>query len=67
MNGDLNARRAEVTDVESRGEQRIIHGKAPLARMFGYSSALRSATRGRATYSMDGRRIARVDFRLEKE
>jgi elongation factor G len=51
--GDLNARRAEVTGVESRGEQRIIHGKAPLAQMFGYSSALRSATQGRATYSME--------------
>ncbi len=51
--GDLNARRAEVTGVEIRGEQRIIHGKVPLAKMFGYSSALRSATQGRATYSME--------------
>ncbi len=51
--GDLNARRAEVTGVEIRGEQRIIHGKAPLANMFGYTSALRSATQGRATYSME--------------
>ncbi len=51
--GDLNARRAEIHDVEARGEVRVIKGLAPLARMFGYSSSLRSATQGRATYTME--------------
>ena len=36
----------------SRGTQRIILAKIPLRRMFGYSTDLRSATQGRATYSM---------------
>ena len=50
--GDLNARRAQIEDVGFRGQQRIIVAKVPLRRMFGYSTDLRSATQGRATYAM---------------
>jgi elongation factor G len=50
--GDLNARRAQIEDVGFRGTQRVITAKVPLRRMFGYSTDLRSATQGRATYSM---------------
>ncbi|HEX3697222.1 MAG TPA: elongation factor G [Polyangia bacterium] len=50
--GDLNARRAQIEDVGFRGAQRVILAKIPLRRMFGYSTDLRSATQGRATYSM---------------
>ncbi|HVX96618.1 MAG TPA: elongation factor G [Polyangia bacterium] len=50
--GDLNARRAQIEDVGFRGNQRVITAKVPLRRMFGYSTDLRSATQGRATYSM---------------
>jgi elongation factor G len=50
--GDLNARRAQIEDVGFRGQQRMITAKVPLRRMFGYSTDLRSATQGRATYSM---------------
>ena len=50
--GDLNARRAQIEDVGFRGQQRVILAKVPLRRMFGYSTDLRSATQGRATYSM---------------
>jgi elongation factor G len=50
--GDLNARRAQIEDVGFRGTQRIILAKVPLRRMFGYSTDLRSATQGRASYSM---------------
>ncbi len=50
--GDLNARRAQIEDVGFRGAQRVITAKVPLRRMFGYSTDLRSATQGRATYSM---------------
>jgi elongation factor G len=50
--GDLNARRAQIEDVGFRAAQRIIVAKVPLRRMFGYSTDLRSATQGRATYTM---------------
>jgi elongation factor G len=50
--GDLNARRGQIEDVGFRGQQRAIIAKVPLRRLFGYSTDLRSATQGRANYSM---------------
>jgi elongation factor G len=50
--GDLNARHARIEDVGVRGNQRLIIAKVPLRRMFGYSTDLRSATQGRASYTM---------------
>ena len=50
--GDLNARHAQIEDVNVRGNQRLIIAKVPLRRMFGYSTDLRSATQGRANYTM---------------
>jgi elongation factor G len=50
--GDLNARRAQIQDVGFRGNLRVVLAKVPLRRMFGYSTDLRSATQGRASYSM---------------
>jgi elongation factor G len=50
--GDLNARRGQIEELGFRGTQRVIHAKVPLRRMFGYSTDLRSATQGRANYSM---------------
>ncbi|MBK6941348.1 MAG: elongation factor G [Planctomycetes bacterium] len=51
--GDLNSRRAQVSDVDSRANLRVIHSKVPIAEMFAYSSRLRSLTQGRGTYSME--------------
>jgi elongation factor G len=50
--GDLNARHARIEDVGVRGNQRLVLAKVPLRRMFGYSTDLRSATQGRANYTM---------------
>ena len=50
--GDMNARRGQIEDVGFRGQQRVITAKVPLRRMFGYATDLRSATQGRANYSM---------------
>jgi elongation factor G len=50
--GDLNVRRGQIEDVGFRGQQRVITAKVPLRRMFGYATDLRSATQGRANYSM---------------
>ena len=50
--GDLNARHARIEDVGVRGNQRLVVAKIPLRRMFGYATDLRSATQGRANYTM---------------
>ncbi len=52
ITGDLHARRGRVESTESRLSSRIIQAKVPLSEMFGYSTALRSMTQGRATYTM---------------
>ena len=51
--GDLQSRRAQVQGMESRGELGIVTAFVPLAEMFGYATSLRSATQGRASYSME--------------
>jgi len=51
--GDLNRRRGIVQGMEDCPSGKIIRAEVPLAEMFGYSTALRSATQGRATYSME--------------
>ncbi len=51
--GDLNSRRGKVSHIEPRAASTIIHATVPLAEMFGYATALRSLTRGRASYSME--------------
>ena len=50
--GDLNRRRGIVQGMEEGPAGRIINAEVPLAEMFGYATDLRSATQGRATYSM---------------
>ncbi len=50
--GDLSSRRGRVTGMDSRGGAQVITAHVPLACMFGYATDLRSATQGRATYTM---------------
>jgi len=49
---DLNSKRARIMGVENRQEYQILKAHVPLAEMFGYSTDLRSATQGRATFTM---------------
>ncbi|MGD1019704.1 MAG: elongation factor G [Verrucomicrobiia bacterium] len=51
--GDLNSRRGKISHIESRASSTIVHATVPLAEMFGYATALRSLTKGRASYSME--------------
>ena len=51
--GDLNARRGNVLDMDMRGDLQVIHARVPMAKMFGYATAIRSLTKGRASYSME--------------
>ncbi len=50
--GDLNSRRGRIMGMEGRSGAQIVTSMVPLAQMFGYSTDLRSATQGRATYAM---------------
>jgi elongation factor G len=50
---DLQQRRAIIHSTESRGTATVLHAEAPLANLFGYSSAMRSLSQGRATCSME--------------
>jgi elongation factor G len=49
---DLNARRGRVLGFDENKESKIVKGTVPLAETFGYATALRSASQGRATFSM---------------
>ena len=50
--GDLNARRGQIQGMEVRAGAQVVKAFVPLASMFGYATDLRSATQGRAVYSM---------------
>jgi elongation factor G len=50
--GDLATRRAQIEDVGVRGPQRCVAAKLPLKALFGYATAVRSASQGRATFTM---------------
>jgi elongation factor G len=50
--GDLNSRRGRIMGMEGRSGAQVVTAMVPLAQMFGYATDVRSATQGRATYSM---------------
>lgn len=53
ITADLTSRRAEITNTLMRGHLTVIEARAPLEKMFGYSTASRSLSQGRASYSME--------------
>jgi len=58
--GDLNRRRGVVSGMEETVAGKSVRADVPLAEMFGYSTALRSSTQGRATYSMEFAKYAQA-------
>jgi elongation factor G len=51
--GDINSRRGNVMEMETRHGVQVIRGEVPLAEMFGYATVMRSFSQGRGTYSME--------------
>ena len=52
VSGDINSRRGVILGMDDSPSGKLIQAEVPLAEMFGYATALRSATQGRASYSM---------------
>jgi elongation factor G len=65
--GDLNARRGHIQGMEMRAGAQVVKAFVPLAAMFGYATDLRSATQGRATYSMQFDHYAPLPSNLAQE
>ncbi len=65
--GDLNRRRGIVQGMEDAPAGKIIKAEVPLAEMFGYATDLRSATQGRATYSMEFDKYAEAPASIADE
>ena len=60
VNGDLSSRRGMIQEMEDAPSGKVVRAEVPLSEMFGYSTALRSATQGRATYTMEFKKYAPV-------
>jgi len=58
--GDISSRRGHIDGMEPRGNAQVINATVPLSTMFGYATDLRSATQGRATYTMQFKHYAEV-------
>jgi len=65
--GDLNSRRGQIQEQEMRGNANVVHAMVPLANMFGYVNNLRSATQGRAQYTMQFDHYEQVPKAVEEE
>ena len=58
VSGDVNSRRGVILGIEDAPAGKLVKSEIPLAQMFGYATALRSATQGRASYSMQFEKYA---------
>ena len=65
--GDLNRRRGLIQGMDENAAGKIVNAEVPLAEMFGYATDLRSATQGRATYTMEFARYAAAPNNVAKE
>jgi elongation factor G len=65
VHADLSGRRGRVLGLEPRDRLQVVRAEVPLAEMVGYATALRSATQGRASYSMQFARYAEVPVDLQ--
>jgi elongation factor G len=64
--GDLNRRRGTVQGMDDSPSGRVINAEVPLSEMFGYATDLRSATQGRATYTMEFLKYSEVPNNIKE-
>ena len=65
--GDLNRRRGMIAGMDEGSSGKIINAEVPLGEMFGYATDLRSATQGRATYTMEFLKYAEAPNNIAEE
>lgn len=65
--GDLNSKRGQIQGMNNRGNAKVIDALVPLAEMFGYATALRSMTQGRASYTMEFCKYEEVPRNIQEE
>jgi len=65
--GNLNSKRGKIIDLSDRSGAKVIRADVPLSGMFGYSTDLRSATQGRATYSMEFSKYEQIPSAIAEE
>jgi len=65
--GDLNSRRCKIREITQKGNAKIVKCDAPLAGMFGYATAIRNLTQGRASYTMEPSHYAEVPSNIAEK
>lgn len=65
--GDLSRRRGHIQNTESKGRLSIVHANVPLKEMFGYSTAVRTLSSGRASYAMTPSHFEQVPANIVEE
>jgi len=65
--GDICSRRGKILGMEVKGKQQVVSAEAPLGEMFGYATAIRSLSSGRATYSMHFEKYVEVPFEIAEK
>jgi elongation factor G len=65
--GTLQQKRGRVEGMEQRGDSEVVRATVPLSEMFGYMTELRSATRGRGSYTMEFLRFEEAPIKIQEQ
>ncbi|TSC96780.1 MAG: elongation factor G, partial [Candidatus Berkelbacteria bacterium Licking1014_2] len=65
--GDLSSKRGQIQEMVDRGQLKFIRAAAPLAELFGYATALRSLTQGRASFNLEFLDYQQVPANISEE
>jgi elongation factor G len=65
--GDLNSRRCRIQEIDQKGGLKVIRGHVPLGEMFGYATAIRSLTQGRASYTIEPSHYSEVPVNIAEK